>query len=123
MSMLCPCGSGRAYADCCQPLHQGAPAASAEALMRSRYAAHALGLRDYLLRSWHPSKRPAEYALEAGVKWLGLSVRQHLQTDEEHAVVEFIARYREGGGSAQRLQERSRFLREDGHWYYLDGEY
>lgn len=123
MSVLCPCGSGRAYADCCQPLHEGAPAASAEALMRSRYSAHALGLRDYLLSSWHPSKRPAQYALETGVKWLGLSVKQHLQTDPEHAVVEFVARYREGGASAQRLQERSRFLREDGHWYYLDGEY
>lgn len=118
----CACGSGRDYAACCAPLHGGEPAASAETLMRSRYSAYALGLRDYLLCSWHVSTRPSELGLDTATRWLGLSVKQHRSTGPESAEVEFIARYRVGGGSAVRLHERSRFLRENGHWYYLDGE-
>ena len=90
--------------------------------MRSRYSAYVLGLPDYLLATWHPSSRPP--ALEAdppGLKWLGLDVRRHEQTDDAHAVVEFVARNKLAG-RAQRLHETSRFVREDGRWFYLDGE-
>ncbi|WP_275423743.1 YchJ family protein, partial [Virgisporangium ochraceum] len=55
--LRCPCGGGP-YAACCGPAHGGAPAATAEALMRSRYSAFALGDADYLLRTWHPTTRP-----------------------------------------------------------------
>ncbi|MBS0554808.1 MAG: hypothetical protein JSS47_20145, partial [Proteobacteria bacterium] len=34
---------------------------------------------------------------------------------------EFVARFRVGG-RAQRLHETSRFVREDGRWYYVDGD-
>ncbi|HEX5804075.1 MAG TPA: YchJ family metal-binding protein, partial [Azospira sp.] len=44
----CPCGSDQPYARCCGRWHAGEPAPSAEALMRSRYAAYVLGLSDYL---------------------------------------------------------------------------
>ena len=117
----CPCGSERAYAACCEPLHRGAPAATAEALMRSRYSAYVRGDRDYLLRSWHASTRPAQLETDAATRWLGLSVKRH-RPDGARAEVEFVARYRVGGGSAVRLHERSRFVHEDGHWHYLDGE-
>lgn len=118
----CPCGSGRAYAVCCQPLHQGQPAASAEALMRSRYAAFVLKLADYLLFSWCPQTRPGELDLSADdTKWLGLEVKKHAQQDASHATVEFVARYRVGG-RGHRLHEISRFAREGEHWQYLDGE-
>ena len=89
--------------------------------MRSRYSAYVLGLRDYLLASWHPQTRPPRLALEA-LRWLGLQVRRHSSAGET-ATVEFVARYKTGGGKAQRLHERSRFRREDGRWYYLDGEF
>lgn len=119
----CPCGSGDSYAGCCEPLHQGRPAASAQALMRSRYSAFALGQHDYLWRSWHPSTRPAREALgvEDGARWLGLQIRHCETSDETHARVEFVARYKIGG-RAFRLHENSRFVLEDGHWFYLDGE-
>ena len=120
----CPCGNAAGYARCCGPLHEGAPAGSAEALMRSRYSAYVLKREDYLLASWHPSTRPAHLKLAAqqpAPSWLGLLVRRH-EDAGEHAVVEFIARLRYGGGQAQRLHEISRFVREDGRWYYLDGE-
>ncbi len=45
----CPCGSGRAFADCCGPLIAGAAAPTAEALMRSRYTAHVRGAVDYIV--------------------------------------------------------------------------
>lgn len=120
----CPCGSGQAYAACCGPLHGGAPAADAQALMRSRYSAYALGLETYLLDSWHPSTRPAQFALQAAgaprTTWLGLRIHDHRATGADTAEVAFVARYRIGGASAARLTERSRFVREAGRWYYLD---
>ena len=121
----CPCGTGLPYDGCCGPLHAGdAPAATAEQLMRSRYSAYVLKREDYLLATWHPSTRPAHLKLAAqqpAPSWLGLSVKRHDDGALE-AVVEFVARLRYGGGRAQRLHEVSRFLREDGRWYYVDGE-
>jgi SEC-C motif domain protein len=117
----CPCGSGKEYAACCGSLHAGAPAVDAEALMRSRYSAYALGLANYLRATWHPSTRPAELDLAGGPRWLGLTVLRHEQTGEDRAIVEFVARYK-AGGRAGKLAEVSRFLREDGRWYYVDGD-
>ena len=121
---LCPCGSGRPYAHCCGPLHQGAIPADAEALMRSRYSAYVFKLEAYLRASWHPSTRPQRLDLEdegAVTKWLGLEIKRHAATGLDGAIVEFIARYKVGG-RAQRLHEVSRFVRKNGQWYYLDAE-
>ena len=96
--------------------------ANAEALMRSRYDAYAAGDREWLLATWHPSTRPATLDLEPAVQWLGLEVKRHRVIDVEHAEVEFVARYRQGGQRAVRLHEVSRFVREDGRWYYVDGD-
>jgi len=121
----CPCGNPTGYAQCCGPLHKGTAAATAAQLMRSRYSAYVLKREDYLLASWHPDTRPASLRLAAQQPpptWLGLEIRQHQQSDDDHATVEFVARYRLGGGRAQRQHETSRFVREAGRWYYLDGE-
>ena len=119
----CACGSGQSMAGCCAPLHAGAPAATPEALMRSSYSAYVLDLRDYLLATWHPGTRPASLpAPEHGLRWLGLEVRHSTMTDADHGTVEFVARSKLGG-RAHRLHETSRFVREDGRWFYLDGEF
>jgi SEC-C motif-containing protein len=94
--------------------------ADAQALMRSRYAAFVARDAEWLLASWHPSTRPPRLELPAA-KWLGLEVRSHRIIDADHAEVEFVARSRGPSGRAVRLHERSRFVREDGRWYYLDG--
>jgi len=119
----CYCGSGKSYEACCGRLHSGAEnAASAEALMRSRYSAYVLKLEDYLLATWHPETRPSELDLAADdSKWLGLEVRKHAVQDDTHATVEFVARYRIAG-KGHRLHELSRFVKQDGRWYYHDGE-
>ena len=90
--------------------------------MRSRYCAYVQGREDYLLATWHPSTRPAALNLVSGPqpKWLGLDVKAKTQADDT-ATVEFVARFKVGG-RAQRLHEVSRFVREDGRWYYVSGE-
>lgn len=120
----CPCDATRRYAACCGRLHAGTAAAeSAEQLMRSRYSAYAVGDLEYLRASWHADTCPADLAVDPSVRWLGLQVKRHLREDEDAAVVEFVARYRVGGGSAVRLHEVSRFVRVDGRWVYVDGEF
>lgn len=127
----CPCqpaGRLSRYEQCCGAFHQrfaksgelGAPDAST--LMRSRYSAYVLDQLDYLLATWHASTRPARLdPNEAGLKWLGLEVKNSQVQDDDHATVEFVARSK-FGGRAHRLHEISRFVRESGAWYYLDGE-
>lgn len=123
-SSPCPCGRGLAYGQCCGPCHAGVAAADAEALMRSRYSAYVLGDAGYLLASWHPRTRPETLSLAdppgQRTHWLGLEVKRHQVTAGDCAEVEFVARYRIGGGRAVRMLEHSRFLCEDGRWYYLD---
>ena len=139
MTLPCPCGRTSAKASpktkatshqplpfpaCCGPyLNERAatPAPDAEALMRSRYSAFVLGRRDYLLATWHASTRPTDLALDPGAKWLGLEVRSHRLLDADRAEVEFVARCREAC-RATRLHERSRFVREQGRWFYVDGD-
>lgn len=89
--------------------------------MRSRYAAYVLGLADYLLATWHASTRPDALDDDA-VRWLGLEVKRHEPAGDDAAIVEFVARYR-AGGRGHRLHETSRFRREDGRWYYVDGDF
>lgn len=126
----CPCGrtgprnEPLAFARCCGRYlsdFEHTPAPDAQALMRSRYTAFVLQDGPYLLASWHPSTRPPEIAFEAGLKWLGLQVREHKLLDATHAEVEFVARSR-SAGRAHRLHERSRFVCEDGRWFYVDGD-
>ena len=118
----CPCDSGQPYSNCCGPWHagltQGVHAPTPETLMRSRYSAYVIGLLDYLLATWHASSAPGDLALPP-VMWLGLEVR-HAAMAGDAGVVEFVARCKEGG-RAQRLHETSRFVREDGRWFYIDG--
>jgi len=125
--MPCPCGrttaKGQALAleACCGPYHADQAAPDAECLMRSRYSAFVCSDVPYLLATWHSSQRPAELTLEAGVKWLGLQIKQHSLTGTDRAEVEFVARFRVGG-KAVRQHERSRFVREHGRWFYVDGD-
>ncbi len=94
--------------------------------MRSRYSAYVLKLHDYLLATWHASTRP-ESLEESPTRWLGLEVKRHTPEDAEGntatvATVEFVARYR-ADGRGHRLHEISRFVREDGRWFYVAGDF
>jgi len=118
----CPCGSPRAYPECCGLYHTGTPATDAPSLMRSRYSAFVLQLEPYLLSTWHVSTRPASVPFSKNQKWLGLSVVDSKATGEKSAEVEFIARSRVSNAAAVRHHERSRFVLEGGRWFYVDGD-
>lgn len=94
---------------------------TAEALMRSRFEAFRDGDADWLLDSWHHSTRPASVDLTENPRWRGLRILDTVagaQSDDT-GIVEFKATYTHQG-DLRLLHERSRFVREDGRWYYLD---
>jgi SEC-C motif-containing protein len=117
----CPCGSALPYRDCCEPLHRGEREATiAEALMRSRYSAFVLKRSDYLIVTWHPSTRPSSLDIsDDDTPWqrLAILVTERGTASDSEGVVEFAAYYRGG-----QLHERSRFVKEDGRWFYVDGD-
>jgi SEC-C motif domain protein len=126
-SEACPCGSGEPFVACCELLHDGLPAPTALALMRSRYSAFVRGNIDYLIETHAASTRAgvdraALASWSRDTLWMGLEIvatgRGGEQDDD--GTVEFIARgITRGSPFAQR--ERSRFSRIDGRWYYVDG--
>jgi SEC-C motif domain protein len=87
--------------------------------MRSRYAAFAVQDATYVRASWHASTRPAQFEFTPGQEWLSLQVRA-ATTAGDTATVGFVARSRIGG-TTHVLNEVSRFVREGGRWFYIDG--
>lgn len=119
----CPCGSGIRFDGCCAPLLRGAPAPSPERLMRSRYTAFVVGDARYLSETWHPGTRPDELDLDPRVQWTGLEIVDAVDPGEDatRGVVGFRAHWRDADTSGV-LAERSRFVRQSGRWWYLDGK-
>lgn len=121
----CPCGLPAAYGDCCGRLHSGkAAAATAEALMRSRFSAFAVRDEPYLLRSWHPDTRPGKVDFDSGMRWVGLDILEATEGSAFHSTgtVTFRARNSQDGAKGE-LVERSRFVRHEGAWVYVDGTF
>jgi SEC-C motif-containing protein len=110
------------YDACCEPLHDGRrDAATAEQLMRARYAAYARGLGDYLFRTWHPRTRPADVSIDSDIVWRGLEVTDTAAggVDDDRGEVEFTAHY-EADGQRAAMHEHSHFQRRAGRWFYVD---
>ncbi|MBF0560869.1 MAG: YchJ family protein [Alphaproteobacteria bacterium] len=125
----CPCGSGHDFDDCCGPILNGAPAATAEALMRARYSSYATNrtepfISDTMAPEMREDFNPDEVEKFAkDVTWLGLTVR-HVEgggPEDQTGTVEYVARFRVRGGQ-QVHHELSSFRRDDGRWLYVDGE-
>ncbi|MCD1145279.1 YchJ family protein [Kocuria sp. LUK] len=121
----CPCGTGETYGACCGRFHAGRPAPTAELLMRSRFSAFAAGDAAHLLATWHPGTRPAALELDPGRRWYRLDVHGTAAGGpfDDEGWVDFTAHWRGAPGTGQRgaQRESSRFVREDGRWYYVDG--
>lgn len=121
----CPCGSGETLGACCARYlasRTNAPAPTAQALMRSRFTAFAIGDAEHLRDTWHRSTRPAELELDQEQRWLHLSVESATGGGpfDAEGTVGFTAVYRTERGRGE-LTELSRFVREDGRWFYVDG--
>jgi SEC-C motif-containing protein len=124
METDCPCGSGQTYGACCGLFHSGAATApTAQALMRSRYSAFAVGDADYLLATWCPTTRPASVELDQALEWRRLQIRGLSAGGEmdDTGTVEFVAHYWDSTrGEYGRQHENSRFVREARDWFYVD---
>lgn len=125
--LACPCGSKKNYSECCEPLICGKSAAqTAQQLMRSRYSAFCKREVDYLIATWHPSRRH-EINRESLLKtaescdWLSLSILNTVEGESSdlQGEVEFLAIFKKDKLGA--MQERSLFSKERGQWFYLDG--
>lgn len=124
---LCPCDSGTEYSLCCQPyLNASQHPTKPAQLMRSRYSAFVLHNADYLVSSWHPTRRYQGLVSElsegfGSAEWLGLTIFEESPGKEDNeAYVSFVARFQEKG-NLKAIIERSRFLKENDQWYYVDG--
>lgn len=126
---LCPCGSGQESTLCCTPfleLRQAAP--TAEALMRARYSAYVSRNIDFVMNTTLPSSR-SDSDIAAMKAWAEQSEWESLEViatskgseNDQQGEVEFIARYRLQG-IAQQHHEKSLFVKEDGLWFFKDGD-
>ncbi len=140
----CPCDSGTTMTNCCGPYVNGTELApTAEALMRSRFSAYALGKVDYLLETLHKSKRQRGEKLQLRrsleqTRWVHLQVLETVagQVGDERGEVEFVAVYglanpvsgmagllgQKAEPQLGQMHERSRFVFEAGRWFYVDGD-
>ena len=125
---ICPCGSGCAYASCCEQIISGAqPAATAEQLMRARYSAYVNVQMDFVFETTHPDHRQGYD--HAGTKewaenseWQGLEIVNTSKgtADDSSGEVEFIARFTENGAPREH-HENAQFKKDSGRWYFTDG--
>lgn len=125
----CACGTGLAYAECCQPIIKGErPAETAEALMRSRYCAYVNVETDYIFETTHPKHREG-YDAEGTREWAEKSEWQGLEIvsvkdggkDDTTGEVEFVARWKENGEDRVH-HERAQFKKENSRWFFTDGK-
>lgn len=119
----CPCMTSLPLNECCQPfLNFSKAAPTATSLMRSRFTAFALENPQYLVVTWHPSTRPDDLELDPDITWTRLIIHDSIQGGllDTEGIVEFTAFY-EFEGSRGKHHERSRFIRVDGLWTYVDG--
>lgn len=128
--MNCYCGSDVRFADCCQPFIDGkSKPPTAEILMRSRYSAYVLCDVNYLLHTTHPSTRKF-HDRESIKNWAEQSAWQKLEVlstaggnvKDKKGTVEFKAYYLDLNSQPHVHYEHSRFIKELGKWFYVDGK-
>ena len=138
----CPCGSGKEYASCCQPHHDGtapADAVTPENIVRARFSAYVKNAPKYIVASTHPDSKdmkrkddPAQAreqlekdadATMKKVNFTSLRVKAIKEGDEE-TFVTYEVSYKGAGkknrGGTKTLAERSRYKKADGEFKYFD---
>jgi len=126
MEKECPCCSGKKYADCCKPYHNGTLPPTALALMRSRYSAYALHQADYIIHTTHPKspyfekdRKKWEKAIQEFSHTTEFLKLEILESSED--TVKFAAHLRQKDRSFI-LEEKSHFQKIDGKWLYISGQ-
>lgn len=128
----CPCCSGRGFDSCCGPLLEGAREAStAEELLRSRYTAFTRADLAYIRRTRHPRSstdfdEKSVRGWAEGSRWHGLEIGKISggQEGDDRGAIDFVARFTDReSGERKAHEERALFVRQDGRWLFVDGEY
>lgn len=121
---ICYCGNHLSFEECCQPYIEGEKKAlTAEVLMRSRFSAYSISKADYLIATTHVSTRKLFNKKEIlhwceNNHWMRLEI---VETTED--TVSFRAFYNDNHHQEQVHIENSKFVFENGSWFYVDGEY
>ena len=118
----CPCGSGLKYKKCCKTYHDGRAAKTALVLMKSRYSAYALNQAKYILKT----NCTDEDSLESIQEFSKNRIFQNLEIlefidGEKEAFVTFRVKLLTNGKNNS-FTEKSRFIKENDIWFYVDGE-
>lgn len=125
---ICPCGSAKAFSQCCFPyINNDSQPPTPEALMRSRYSAYATKNSLYIYDTYAIEKKADNSLKEieawaSETRWVSLEIIN--STPEAHtelATVSFTAKY-VTRNKLHSLTECSRFRKDGDRWYYVDGD-
>jgi SEC-C motif domain protein len=126
---LCPCGSGKKYSDCCEPLIKGTKKApTAETLMRARYTAYVVHAINFIISTCEEGEGIADIDRKATEDWSNQSSWHGLrilrtekgQEADDEGVVEFEADYTLHG-MRDKHHETAAFKKVNGDWMYTTG--
>lgn len=132
VNSLCPCGSLKKYKKCCKIFHDNIKNPSnALELMKSRFSAFAFCKSDYIIKTTH--QKNCDFSLDT-LSWRDdieqfckntifekLEILDFIDSDFE-SFVTFKATLSQNKKDVSFI-EKSRFLRENNIWLYVDGEF
>lgn len=131
VNSFCPCGSTKKFKKCCKIYHNGANPKSALELMKSRYSAYAANDYRYIIKTTHKGNKEFEndtdkwkdsiLEFSKNTKFEKLDIIDFIDGQDE-AFVTFKAIIFQGGIDVS-FVEKSRFIKDDGVWYYHSGEF
>jgi len=126
----CYCGFEKSFEECCGKFIAGiSKPITAEELMRSRYSAYVTASVSYIVETTHPSTRKfydpnAIKTWAISSKWIKLEIIQTKKgkLEDQQGFVEFKATYKDPNNNTIVHHEYSRFLKEKGEWFFLEGK-
>ena len=128
----CPCGSLIKYKKCCKPFHENikTPITALE-LMKSRYCAYAIEKSEYIILTTHQNNRDFNTDTKAwnndildfskNTKFEKLEILEFIDGETE-SFVTFKANITQNKQDVS-FVEKSRFVKENGKWQYIDGQF
>ena len=128
----CPCGSLIKYKKCCKPFHENIKTPiNALELMKSRYCAYAIEKSEYIILTTHQNNRDFNTDTKVwnndildfskNTKFEKLEILEFIDGQTE-SFVTFKANITQNKQDVS-FVEKSRFVKENGKWQYIDGQF
>ncbi len=128
---LCPCGSKKKYKKCCKIFHNGSNPSNAKELMKSRYSAYAVNNAKYIINTTHKDnsdylidKRTWKKNIQDFINETNFKSLEVLEFIDglEVAFVTFKANIYINSKDSS-FTEKSKFVKKNGKWLYLSGDF